>query len=132
MTNQINEVINNLAAKLGVAVTEIYSVIESQAKVEIVKSIFSGVLCLAVLYLCWLYVRKVFIEKDKDGDSIIVKVEQDSDFAIIAHVFLSIGVATLAIIMVVAVIGYFRTIIQCLLNPGYFALKELFGMVTGT
>lgn len=132
MTNQINEIINNLADKFGIAVTEIYGVMESQAKVEIVKSVFSAAVCLVVLYLCWLYARNVLIEKNENGDSIISKADDDCGFAIVAHVFLFIGVAVLSIIMVILVIGYFRTVVQCLLNPRYWALKELFGMVTDT
>lgn len=51
MTNQINEIIDNLADKLGVAVTDIYNILEYQAKVEIFQSIFNVMLCVLVLYL---------------------------------------------------------------------------------
>lgn len=131
MTLNAAELVNNLAEKLGVAATEIYGVVESQAKVEIIKCAFSAVLCLAGLYFCWLYVRKVFIQKDHDGFSAVERMEEDADFSFVCIVILSFGVAVLAVTMGCVIVEDLKTAIQCALNPKFWALQELFRMVTG-
>lgn len=123
MSEQINTVIDNLAGKLGVAVSEIYRVMTAQASAEIGKSIFSIAISLAILALCWLYVKKVFIEEDEDGDAIAECLDEDILF------WISFAVFVLAVIMLFCIIFNARTIIQCAMNPEYWALKQIFNLI---
>ncbi len=131
MSAQINEVIDNLALKLGVAATEVFGIFEAQATAEIVKSSFSIFMCLCILCICWVYVWKVFIVKDKDGNSMFQNCEQNDDDDLCIFLFgLAAGAAILAVIMVFSVICNVNHIIQYAMNPRYWALKQILDLIT--
>lgn len=131
MNEQIASIINSLADGLGVAASEVYRVMLAQAGTQIVKDLFSAPLCAAVLVFCWIFTKKVFLDRDEGGKTIIGKAEYLVENSCVACIFLSIGVAVLSVIMACVLIGYVREIIQCVMNPEYWAISEIIRLLTG-
>lgn len=130
MEKQINEIIDNLASKLGVAASEVYGILIYQSSVEVVKSIFGCVLCIVGLFLWIFVVKKLFINRDGLGKTIAEKIEDGSAIGpSVMLCFLAIGLVVLAIIMICTLFCSIQTIIQCLMNPEYWALKQIFNMI---
>lgn len=128
MDEQIVDLLDKLASSFGVAVSELYGVMIQQCRAQIIKNIFSIFVCLLVLTLCGLYVYVFFVKKDGVYDETLLKQSED-DIGVLAHIFLALGVAILICIMFCLMIGYIREIIQCSLNPEYWAIKEIISMI---
>ncbi len=128
VSEQIFDLLDKLASSLGVAVSELYAVMIQQCRAQIVKNIFSIFVCLAVLALCGVYVYVFFVKRSGEYDETLLKQSED-DIGILAHIFLALGVAVLICIMFYLMIGYIREIIQCRLNPEYWAIKEIISMI---
>lgn len=129
MTEQISKIIEALSNALGVAASELYSVMVLQAKVSIVKSVFEILLLLFAMYMFWRYVRKVYIEKDKDGSTIFDRAVYDSGSLFALHLIAALVIAVLTIIFVICVVCDINNIIQCIMNPRYWALERIIGML---
>ena len=113
---------------LGVAASELYSVMILQAKVSIVKSVFEILLMLFAMAMSWRYVRKVYFERDKDGRTFFDRNELD-DGILIFNVLAAIVIATLTIIFVIWVVCDIDNIMQCVMNPRYWALEKIIKML---
>lgn len=129
MTEQISKIIESLSDALGVAASELYSVMILQAKVSIVKSVFNILLVMFVMFLFWRYVRKVYIEKDKDGSTIFERAVYDDGSLFALHLIATIVIAVLTIIFVIWVVCDIDNIMQCVMNPRYWALEKIIKML---
>lgn len=129
MTEQISKIIESLSDALGVAASELYSVMTLQAKVSMVKSVVEILLLLFAMYMFWRYVRKVYIEKDKDGCTIFERAVFDDDFLFALHLIATIVIAALTIIFAISVVFDIDNIIQCIMNPRYWALEKIIKML---
>lgn len=129
MEEQISKIIEALSNALGVAASELYSVMILQAKVSMVKSVVEILLMLFAMYMFWRYVRKVYIEKDKDGCPIFERAVFDDDFLFAFHLIATIVIAVLTIIFATSVVFDIDNIIQCIMNPRYWALEKIIKML---
>lgn len=129
MSEQINAVIDNLADKLGIAVSEVYRVMANQARAEIAMSLFGSIVCIVVILLCLLYVKKFFIDKNQDGEPIIEEVACSSDEVGILIVVIAVALIVVAIVMAFCFVDSVQNIIQCAINPEYWALNQIFKMI---
>lgn len=127
MTEQISKIIEALSNALGVAASELYSVMILQAKVSMVKSVVEILLLLFAMYMFWRYVRKVYIKKGNDGHTVFDRAVYDSGSSFAFHLIATIVIAALTIIFVISVVCDIDNIIQCVMNPRYWALKEIIG-----
>lgn len=128
MSEQIFDLLDKLASSLGVTVLELYAVMIQQCRAQIIKNIFSILVCLIVLALCGVYVYVFFVKKSGEYDETLLK-QSENNVGIIAHILLALGVAGLICIMFCLIIGYIREIIQCRLNPEYWAIKEIISLI---
>lgn len=137
---EISGVIDQIAAKFGVAATEVFSILEAQAKVSIIKSIVGDIFDIALIgFTIWFFWR-CFIRRSKTvlgygGETQSVPLflyhadeeEEDSNGALsIAMVVIVIILAALSVVAVLDVIMSIDTIITALFNPKYYALQLLF------
>lgn len=116
--NQVNEIINNLASKLGMAVNKLFSVLVKQAYIEGVKDIVWAILCLAIITVITVILYKSFYSKDENGKY----RRYDWDELNILGWFLS---AIMVVICTFIMIYFVSNAITCLLNPEYAAIQMI-------
>ena len=128
MEEKAFEYIDALAANLGVAAEHVYGALLKQAMVSGVRSLVYIILCLAVVYMVILLLKKVYTDvKDGNNNSIFLDGWDISAAGIIAS-FVG-GIALF--ILFIAIIANISNASTALLNPEYWALKEILDTIKG-
>ncbi len=112
MNGEILKRLDALAAKLGVTADHLWGVLIRQARIEAYEWIAWGALWLALSCLTWYLTIKLYKDDDKDGELLI-----------------TMGIASLTT-TVVGLICMSGTP-GLLLNPEYWALKQVAAMLGG-
>ena len=128
MEEKAFEYIDALAANLGVAAEHVYGALLKQAMVSGVRSVVYIILCLAVVYMVIRMLKKVYTDvKDGNNNSIFLDGWDISAAGIIAS-FVG-GIALF--ILFIAIIANISNASTALLNPEYWALKEILDTIKG-
>lgn len=129
MEEKAIEYIDALAANLGVAAEHVYGALLKQAMVSGVRSLVFIAICLAVSYAIIKMFKRIYADvKDTNTDSIFVDGWHDLSAAGIIASFA--GGITLFILFI-AIIADISNATTALLNPEYWALKEILTTIKG-
>jgi len=128
MEEKAFEYIDAIAANLGVAAEHVYGALLKQAMVSGLRSVVYIILCLAVVYMVIRLLKKVYTDvKDGNNNSIFLDGWDISAAGIIAS--FSGGIALF--ILFIAIIANISNATTALLNPEYWALKEILDTIKG-
>ena len=128
MEERAFEYIDSIAANLGVAAEHVYGALLKQAMVSGVRSVVYIILCLAVVYMVILLLKKVYTDvKDGNNNSIFLDGWEISAAGITAS--FAGGIALF--ILFIAIIANISNASTALLNPEYWALKEILNTIKG-
>ena len=128
MEERAFEYIDALAANLGVAAEHVYGALLKQAMVSGVRSLVFIVICLAVVYMVLRLLNRIITDvKEGNNDSIFVDGWGISPAGIIAS--FAGGIAMF--ILFIVILADISNATTALLNPEYWALKEILGMIKG-
>ena len=128
MEEKAFEYIDAIAANLGVAAEHVYGTLLRQAMVSGVRSVVYIILCLAVVYMVIRMLKKVYTDvKDGNNNSIFLDGWDISAAGIIAS--FAGGIALF--ILFIAIIANISNASTALLNPEYWALKEILDTIKG-
>ena len=128
MEEKAFEYIDAIAANLGVAAEHVYGALLKQAMVSGVRSLVYIILCLAVVYMVIRMLKKVYTDvKDGNNNSIFLDGWDISAAGIIAS--FAGGIALF--ILFIAIIANISNASTALLNPEYWALKEILDTIKG-
>lgn len=111
---KLSEALEKLGQKLGVAAEHVYAVLVSQMKAESI----SGLVMWSCVFLVCLFLTAVLIKKGKD-------VTEDDVGLLLAGLVFFFALNTISL-------AFIRYNILKFINPEYYALKEIFEMLTGT
>ena len=128
MEEKAFEYIDSIATNLGVAAEHVYGALLKQAMVSGVRSVVYIILCLAVVYMVIRMLKKVYTDvKDGNNNSIFLDGWDISAAGIIAS--FAGGIALF--ILFIAIIANISNASTALLNPEYWALKEILNTIKG-
>ena len=116
VSEKVFEIIDALAAQLGVAKEFVWALLVRQQYVEAAQLAIGVICCVVALVYTIPICSKGFNEKYTTGDA-------DAAAAIIG-LFVSVGASIYILCGSIACVGR-------LLNPEYYALKDILNMVTG-
>lgn len=127
MEEKAFEYIDAIAANLGVAAEHVYGALLKQAMVSGLRSVVYILICLAVSYVIIKMLKTVYSDIKAGEESLFV-----DDFGIsLAGVFAVIFGGIAIIIMFFAIMSDISNATTALLNPEYWALKEILDTIKG-
>ena len=122
MEEKAFEYIDSIATNLGVAAEHVYGALLNQAMVSGVRSLVYIIICLAVVYMVIRLLKRIYSDvKDGNNNSIFLD-GWDISAAGISASFVG-GIALF--ILFIAIIANISNASTALLNPEYWALKEI-------
>ena len=129
MEEKAFEYIDAIAANLGVAAEHVYGALLKQAMVSGLISVVYIIICMAVGYAVIRLMKRIFTDvKDENSDSIFVDGWRDISAAGIISSFAG-GIAL--IIMFFSIMSDIDNATTALLNPEYWAIKEILTTIKG-
>lgn len=129
MEEKAFEYIDAIAANLGVAAEHVYGALLKQAMVSGLRSVVYIIICLAVGYMVIRLLKRIYADvKDENTDSIFVDGWHDLNAGGIIASFAG-GIAI--IIMFFVIMAEISNATTALLNPEYWALKEILDTIKG-
>ena len=128
MEEKAIEYIDALAANLGVAAEHVYGALLKQAMLSGVRSLVFIVICLAVVYMIIRLFNRIITDvKAGNNDSIFMDGWGISPAGIIAS--FAGGIAMF--ILFIVILSDISNATTALLNPEYWALREILDMIKG-
>ena len=127
MEEKAFEYIDAIAANLGVAAEHVYGALLKQAMVSGLRSVVYIIICLAVSYLIIKMFKRIYSDVKEGEDSIFV----DSFGISLGGVFAIIIGGVAIIILFFAIMADIGNATTALLNPEYWALKEILNTIKG-
>ena len=127
MEEKAFEYIDAIAANLGVAAEHVYGALLKQAMVSGLRSVVYIIICLAVSYLIIKMFKRIYSDVKEGEDSIFV----DSFGISLGGVFSIIIGGVAIIILFFAIMADIGNATTALLNPEYWALKEILNTIKG-
>lgn len=133
--NNLNDVINNLANKLGVAAEQIYPVLIAQARVSAIQTAISLVIELAVIFAAVYFTKKAYFTKRSVGDGAEEMTLRNQIEYVYGSTY-SCGFASfvlcldfLALLCLVAAFCDTESFITAVANPEFWALDYVLGLL---
>lgn len=127
MEEKAFEYIDAIAANLGVAAEHVYGALLKQAMVSGLRSVVYIIICLAVSYVIIKMLKTVYSDVKAEEESLFV-----DDFGIsLAGVFAVTFGGIAIVIMFFAIMSDINNATTALLNPEYWALKEILDTIKG-
>lgn len=127
MEEKAFEYIDAIAANLGVAAEHVYGALLKQAMVSGLRSVVYIIICLAVGYAIIKVFKRIYSDVKEGEDSIFV----DSFGISLGGVFAIIIGGVAIIILFFAIMADIGNATTALLNPEYWALKEILNTIKG-
>lgn len=127
MEEKAFEYIDAIAANLGVAAEHVYGALLKQAMVSGLRSVVYILICLAVGYVIIKMFKRIYSDVKEGEDGIFV----DSFGISLGGVFAIITGGVAIIILFFAVMSDISNATTALLNPEYWALKEILDTIKG-
>lgn len=129
-TTQINNIIDNLAEKLGVAAERLYPLLVKQAFIDGVMSIVYCLICAAVIFVAVKYCLYLFVKKNGGNDTgWDIACENGIDTFVVLMIAVTI---TASLAATVAFCINLPTAINALANPEWYAIKKILKSLTNT
>ena len=127
MEEKAFEYIDAIAANLGVAAEHVYGALLKQAMVSGLRSVVYIIICLAVSYLIIKMFKRIYSDVKEGEEGIFV----DSFGISLGGVFAIIIGGVAIIILFFAIMADIGNATTALLNPEYWALKEILNTIKG-
>ena len=127
MEEKAFEYIDAIAANLGVAAEHVYGALLKQAMVSGLRSVVYIIICLAVGYAILKMFKRIYADVKEGEDGIFVDSYGVSLGGVFALVFGGIAI----ILMFFAIMSDISNATTALLNPEYWALKEILDTIKG-
>lgn len=127
MEERAFEYIDAIAANLGVAAEHVYGALLKQAMVSGLRSVVYIIICLAVSYVIIKMFKRIYSDVKEGEDGIFVDSYGVSLGGVFALIFGGIAI----IIMFFAIMSDISNATTALLNPEYWALKEILTTIKG-
>lgn len=127
MEEKAFEYIDAIAANLGVAAEHVYGALLKQAMVSGLRSVVYIIICLAVSYAILKMFKRIYADVKEGEDGIFVDSFGVSLGGVLALVFGGIAI----ILMFFAIMSDISNATTALLNPEYWALKEILDTIKG-
>lgn len=127
MEEKAFEYIDAIAANLGVAAEHVYGALLKQAMVSGLRSVVYIIICLAVSYAIIKVLKRVYSDVKEDEEGLFV----DSYGVTLGGVFALIFGGIALVIMFFVIMADISNASTALLNPEYWALKEILDTIKG-
>ena len=127
MEEKAFEYIDAIAANLGVAAEHVYGASLKQAMVSGLRSVVYIIICLAVSYAIIKVLKRVYSDVKEDEEGLFV----DSYGVTLGGVFALIFGGIALVIMFFVIMADISNASTALLNPEYWALKEILDTIKG-
>lgn len=127
MEEKAFEYIDAIAANLGVAAEHVYGALLKQAMVSGLRSVVYIIICLAVSYVIIKMLKRIYSDVKEGEDGIFV----DSYGVSLGGVFALIFGGVAIVIMFFVIMTEISNATTALLNPEYWALKEILDTIKG-
>lgn len=130
IAEQLNDVIDVLSERLGVAGDYVYQALMNQVTVEIFDRIITLAFIVVMIALAALYCKKVFWDKNKNGDTIFDRADQSDSIALVlmlTGVGLILGI--IVFVCVLEIPSLLSGLVQMITNPEYYVLQQITEMI---
>lgn len=127
MEDKAFEYIDAIAANLGVAAEHVYGALLKQSMVSGLRSVLYIIICLAVSYVIIKMIKRIYSDVKEGEDGIFVDSYGISLGGVFALVFGGIAI----ILIFFAIMSDISNATTALLNPEYWALKEILDTIKG-
>ena len=127
MEEKAFEYIDAIAANLGVAAEHVYGALLKQAMVSGLRSVVYIIICLAVSYAIIKVLKRVYSDVKEDEEGLFI----DSYGVTLGGVFALIFGGIALVIMFFVIMADISNASTALLNPEYWALKEILDTIKG-
>ena len=127
MEEKAFEYIDAIAANLGVAAEHVYGTLLKQAMVSGLRSVVYIIICLAVGYAILKVFKRIYADVKEGEDGIFV----DSYGVSLGGVFSLVFGGIALILMFFAIMVDISNATTALLNPEYWAIKEILDTIKG-
>lgn len=130
IAEQLNDVIDVLSERLGVAGDYVYQALMNQVTIEIIKNSTWLVIGVALIVLTVIFCKKVFWDKDTNGDTRFSRAVDYDNFGLM---FLFVGVPILLeialLIFIFNIPALLTGLAQMIINPEYYVLQQIMEMI---
>lgn len=131
--NELSTLIDALSEKLGVAAGELYSVMQTQARLFIVKGPVGCVLYLCTIIFTIVFIKRVFFDRTRTIDSYEKKdvslfeyhEEECNDGRMAMYVVAAVVLAFVSVICFFLMLSALSDVVTCIYNPKYWALDKI-------
>lgn len=130
IAEQLNDVIDVLSERLGVAADYVYQAVMNQAQLVLIRNIIFLLICISIFAVTGIYMKKTFWDKDANGYSRFECASEDYNNQR-SGIYIGMTFA-LAFVSILAVIWFpfiISTLIQVIGNPEYYVLRQIMGMI---
>lgn len=120
---QVEGGLDALAERFGVPLTELYAVMIRKAWAKAVICAVFIVIGAVLAGLFCLHIYAIYGKKDENGKTVYDRWRwNDKESALFTA---TIAFAVVAVVTLTIALCYVETLLQCVLNPEYYAIKEL-------
>jgi len=123
MNQETKEIIQEIAEKLGTTAEHLWGVLIKQAGINAITDVIIATITICVFAFTFKYVMKKTHVPEKTEEERYPTAEWDDELGVLAHIILLI----FAIIAASITLASIYTVITALLNPEYWALKQIIG-----
>ena len=129
IVEQLNDVIDVLSERLGVAGDYVYQALMNQIPVKVAENIISLVFGAAIIVLTIIYCKKVFVDKDTNGNTRFDRAFDDYMGLGLVYIVGGLLLGIVLIIFVLQIPSLLSNIMQLIANPEYYVLQQIMGML---
>lgn len=129
IAEQLNDVIDVLSERLGVAGDYVYQALMNQIPVKVAENIISLVFGAAIIVLTIIYCKKVFVDKDTNGNTRFDRAFDDYMGLGLVYIVGGLLLGIVLIIFVLQIPSLLSNIMQLIANPEYYVLQQIMGML---
>lgn len=119
ISEQVNEVIDNLAEKLGVAVERLYPMLIKQAQIDGIMGVIWSIVCITVCVLGFIVAAKAIKNPQQSKQYDLIQV-----WSAWTNTKIAVGAIAAAISLIVFVFSVNQAI-TALANPEWYSLQKL-------
>ena len=132
--NELAALIDTLSEKLGVAAGELYSVMQTQARLYIIKGLVWCAVYIGVVVFTFIFLKKVFFDKTRTIESYEKEISvslieyhdiEDNEGRYVFYWAITVFLGIISIICFFLTISTFNDVITCIFNPKYWEMNQI-------
>lgn len=129
IAEQLNDVIDVLSERLGVAGDYVYQALMNQVPVKVAENIISLVFGAVIMVLTIIYCKKVFMDKDKNGDNRFDRAFNDYTGLGLVYIVGGLLLGIVLVVFVIQIPSILSNVVQLIANPEYYVLQQIMEMI---